>query len=118
MRILFSDENLDGIYNSQNDRIWAIIRGKVNQSSRRKQQGKFAEKVMVWLAVCLENVVPLFYLEKVLSIITVTSRKHYLLFYDTETVNLETTEALNETTEHDILTKERKSGVPTFSIIS
>ena len=46
-----------GIYNSENDHIWAINRRKANRRGGRKQQGKFAEKVMVWLTICLENVV-------------------------------------------------------------
>ena len=36
---------------------------------KKEQQGKFAEKVMVWLAVCLEGVASL---KKALSIIIVT----------------------------------------------
>ena len=67
MRILFSDEkmfNLDGIYNSENDRIWAVNREEANRRDGKKQQGKFAEKVMVWLTVCLEGVVLLVLFEK------------------------------------------------------
>ena len=55
---------------------------------------------------------PLFCLKKTLSIIIVISRKYCLLLYDTETVNLEITEPSNKTTEHEILTKKGKSGVP------
>ena len=50
MRILASDEkmfNLDGIYNSQNDRIWAVNREEANRRNRKKQQRKFPQKVMV-----------------------------------------------------------------------
>ena len=57
----------------------------------------------------------LFCLIKALSIIIVTSRKYCLLLYDTETVNLETTGPSNKTTEHHILTKRHKNGVPNIS---
>lgn len=62
LRILFSDEklfDLDGIYNSQNDRIWAVDREEANQKGGFKQQRKFPQKVMVWLGVCSEGVSPL-----------------------------------------------------------
>ena len=55
MRILFSDEkmfDLDGIYNSENDRIWAVNREEANRRGGKKQQRKFPQKVMVWLAIC------------------------------------------------------------------
>ena len=67
MRILFSDEkmfDLDGIYNSQNDRIWAVNREEANRRSGKIQQGKFPQKVMVWLAVSSEGVATLVLFEK------------------------------------------------------
>ena len=67
MRILFFDEkmfDLDGIYNSQNDRIWAVNREAANRRGGKKQQRKFPQKVMVWLAVCSEGVAPLVLFEK------------------------------------------------------
>ena len=67
MRILFSDEklsDLDGIDNNENDRIWVVNREEANRKDGKKQQGKFAEKVIVWLAVCSEGVVPLVLFEK------------------------------------------------------
>ena len=51
MRIVFSDEktfDFDGIYNSENDRIWAVNREEANRRGGKEQPGKFAEKVMVW----------------------------------------------------------------------
>ena len=39
------------------DRIWAVDREESNQIDGKKEQGKFAEKVMVWLAVCSEGIV-------------------------------------------------------------
>ena len=62
MRILFSDEkmfDIDGVYNSQNDHIWAINREEADRAGGRKQKRKFPEKVMVWLAVCSKGVSPL-----------------------------------------------------------
>ena len=58
-RILFSDEKMFGIYNSENDRIWVVNREEANRRDGKKQQGNFAEKVMVWLAICSEGVAPL-----------------------------------------------------------
>ena len=55
----FSDEkifDLDGIYNSENDRIWTVNREEANRRGEKKQQGKFAEKVMVWLVLWSEGV--------------------------------------------------------------
>ena len=63
----FSDDkmfDLDGIYNSENDRIWAVNREEANRRGGKKQQGKFSEKVMVWLAVCSEGVVSLVLFKK------------------------------------------------------
>ena len=67
MRIPFSDEkmfDLDGIYNSENNRIWAVNREEANRRSGKKQQRKFPQKVMVWLAVSSEDVAPLVLFEK------------------------------------------------------
>ena len=55
MKILFSDEKLfdiDGIYNSQNDRIWTFRRVEADKRDGVKQKRKFPQEVMVWLAVC------------------------------------------------------------------
>ena len=41
MRILFSNEkmfDLDGIYDSKNDRVWAVNREKANRRSRKEHQ--------------------------------------------------------------------------------
>ena len=63
MKILFSDEKLfdiDGVvYNSQNDRVWAVSRGEADKQGGIKQTPKFPEKVMIWLAVCSKGVSPL-----------------------------------------------------------
>ena len=50
MRIVFSDEKMfdfDGIYNSENDRIWVVNREEANRRGGKEQPRKFAEKVMI-----------------------------------------------------------------------
>ncbi|CAF1183602.1 unnamed protein product [Rotaria magnacalcarata] len=61
MKTLFSDEmfDIDGIYNSQNDRIWAVNRLAADTNGGIRQKRKFPQKVMVWLAVCSKGVSPL-----------------------------------------------------------
>ena len=47
MRILFSNEkmiDLDGIYNSENDRIWAINEEEANERSGKKTARKVCRK--------------------------------------------------------------------------
>ena len=47
MRILFFDEkmfDLDGIYNSENDRIWAVNREEMNWRSGKKTPRKVCRK--------------------------------------------------------------------------
>lgn len=51
MKILLSDEKIfdvDGAYNSQNDRISAVSRREAGKAAGRKQKRKFSENVMVW----------------------------------------------------------------------
>jgi len=62
MKILFSDEkmfDIDGVYNSQNDRIWAVNRSEADINGGIRQKRKFPQKVMVWLGVCSKGVSPL-----------------------------------------------------------
>ncbi|CAM4746049.1 unnamed protein product [Rotaria magnacalcarata] len=62
MRILFSDEkmfDIDGVYNSQNDRIWAVDRSEADIKGGTRQKRKFPQKIMVWLGVCSKGVSPL-----------------------------------------------------------
>lgn len=80
LRILFSDEKLfdiDGVYNSQNERVWAVDRADADKKGGIKPKQKFPQKVMVWLGVCSKGVTPLvildegtvdhrYYIEKVL----------------------------------------------------
>ena len=47
MRIFFSDEkmfDLDGIYNSENDRIWAVNREEANRRGGKKTARKVSKK--------------------------------------------------------------------------
>ena len=67
MRILFSDEkifDIDGVYNSQNDRVWAPSRTAANEIGGIRRKRKFPTKVMVWLGACSEGVTPLVIFEE------------------------------------------------------
>ena len=62
MKILFSNEkmfDIDGVYNSQNERIWAANRMEADAKGGIKRRRKYPQKVMVWLAVCSQGVSPL-----------------------------------------------------------
>ena len=62
LRILFSDEkffDIDGVYNSQNDRVWAVDRTDADKKGGIKQRRKFPSKVMVWLGACSKGITPL-----------------------------------------------------------
>ncbi|CAF2979203.1 unnamed protein product [Rotaria sp. Silwood2] len=55
---LFTDEkhfDLDGVYNIQNDRVWAVSREEADKQGGIHQKTKFPTKVMVWLEVCGEG---------------------------------------------------------------
>ena len=82
MRILFSDEkflDIDGVYNSQNDRVWTVDRADANEKGGIQQRRKFPQKVIVWLGACSKGITPLvtlddgtvdhdYYIKKVLPI--------------------------------------------------
>ena len=62
MPILFSDEKLFdivGVYNVQDDRVWAPSRVKANECGGIKMKRKFPQKVMVWLGACSKGITPL-----------------------------------------------------------
>ena len=64
---LFSDEkifDIDGVYNSQNDRIWASCRADADARGGIKRKKEFLTKVMVWLGTCSAGLTPLVILEK------------------------------------------------------
>lgn len=57
-RWLFSDEkyfDLDGIYNAQNDRVWASSREEADRKGGSHKKTKFPAKVMVWLGACSQG---------------------------------------------------------------
>ena len=59
MRILFSEEkflDIDGVYNSQNDRVWAVNRANADEKGGIQERRKFPQKVMVWLGVCSKGI--------------------------------------------------------------
>ena len=67
LKFLFSDEkmfDLDGMYNAQNDRVWAVDRAEADRKGGVKQKRKFPTKVMVWLGACSQGVTPLVILDK------------------------------------------------------
>ena len=67
MRILFSDEkmfDIDGVYNVQNERIWAVDRATADDMGGKVQKRKFPQKVMVWHEACSEGVTPLVIFDK------------------------------------------------------
>jgi len=67
LKILFSDEkmfHIDGVYNTQNDRIWAASRDEADEKGGIHQKKKFPQKVMVWLGVCSKGVSPLVIFEQ------------------------------------------------------
>ena len=50
--------DIDEIYNSQNDRIWAVNRLAANTKGGIRQKRKFPQKIMVWFGVCSKGVFP------------------------------------------------------------
>ena len=67
LRFLFSDEkmfDIDGVYNFQNERIWAPSRADADAKGGIKQIQKFPEKVMVWLGACSKGASPLIIFEE------------------------------------------------------
>lgn len=64
---MFSDEkkfNVDGVYNSQNDRIWAVDRPEADQKGAIHQKQKFPRGVMVWLGASAKGLTKLIIFEK------------------------------------------------------
>ncbi|CAF0800872.1 unnamed protein product [Adineta steineri] len=58
-KILFSDEkrfNIDGLYNKQNDRVWAPSREEATANGGIYCKSKFPQGVMIWLGVCYNGV--------------------------------------------------------------
>ena len=62
LRIFFSDGkffDIDSVYNSQNDRVWAVDRADADKKGGIKRRRKFPWKVMVWLGACSKGITPL-----------------------------------------------------------
>ena len=51
--------DIDGVCNSQNDRVWAVDRTDADKKGSIKQRRKFSQKVMVWLGACSKGITPL-----------------------------------------------------------
>ena len=67
MRILFSDGkffDIDGVYNSQNDRVWAVDHADADKKGGIKQRRKFSQKVMVCLGTFSKGITPLMILDE------------------------------------------------------
>ena len=67
LRMLFSDEkvfDLDGMYNAQNDRIWAVNREEADKRGSIRQKRNFPQKVMIWLGACSKGLIPLIILDE------------------------------------------------------
>ncbi|CAF3279618.1 unnamed protein product [Rotaria sp. Silwood2] len=56
--------DLDGIYNSQNQRIWATSRDEADKKGGIQMKQKFPQKFMIWLGVCSKGVTPLVILDQ------------------------------------------------------
>ena len=44
--------DIDGVYNTQNDRVWAVDRADADKSGGIQWRRKFPQKLMVWLGAC------------------------------------------------------------------
>ncbi|CAF3760617.1 unnamed protein product [Rotaria socialis] len=67
LKILFSDEkmfDIDRVYNTQNDRVWAVDRADADKNGGTQQKRKFPQKVMVWLGACSKGLTPLVILDE------------------------------------------------------
>ena len=51
--------DIDGLDNTQSDRVWAVDRADADKKGSIKQRRKFSHKVMVWLCVCSKGIMPL-----------------------------------------------------------
>ena len=67
MKVLFSNEkfvDIDGVYNSQNDRMWTVDGADADKKGGIEQRRKFSSKVMIWLGACSNGVTPLVILDE------------------------------------------------------
>ena len=56
--------DLEGMYNTQNDQVWAINRQEADKKGGVKKKYQYLTKVLVWLGACRERLTPLIILEK------------------------------------------------------
>ena len=111
MRFLFSDEkmfDIDGVYNSQNERIWAPSRADADAKGGITQIQKFPENVMVWLGAYVKGVSPLVIFEE-----GTVDHERYIqeVLPNLETTCSTTTGRFNKMEEGRIFTKKLKIGV-------
>jgi len=55
--------DLEGMYNTQNDRVWAINRQEADKKGGVKKKHQSLTKMMVWLGACREGLTPLIILD-------------------------------------------------------
>ena len=48
--------DIDGVYNTQNDRVWAVDRADANKNGGIQRRPKFPQKVMIWLGTRSEGI--------------------------------------------------------------
>ena len=66
-KILFSDEtrfDLDGLYNGQNDRVWASDHEQAGANDGIHRKTKFPQGATVWLGTCVMKVLLVHFLLK------------------------------------------------------
>ncbi|CAF4756340.1 unnamed protein product, partial [Rotaria socialis] len=56
--------DIDGVYNTQNDRVWAVDRADADKNGGTQQKRKFPQKVMVCLGACSKGLTPLVILDE------------------------------------------------------
>ncbi|CAF1074311.1 unnamed protein product [Didymodactylos carnosus] len=56
--------DIDGVYKSPNDRIWAVNCAEANNQRGVRKRRKFPTKVMVWLGACSQSLTPLVILDE------------------------------------------------------
>ncbi|CAF3402410.1 unnamed protein product [Rotaria socialis] len=56
--------DIDRVYNTQNDRVWAVDRADADKNGGTQQKRKFPQKVMVWLGACSKGLTPLVILDE------------------------------------------------------
>ncbi|CAM4847524.1 unnamed protein product [Rotaria magnacalcarata] len=56
--------DIDGVYNTQNDRVWAVDHADADKNGGIQQRRKFPQNVMVWLGACSKGLTPLVILDE------------------------------------------------------